>query len=259
MPRIRYSAQEPQGRPEPVPVWTTSLTAVWETDDDTIATLLPRPLVPADEPLVRARVSRVEFDGFVLGASVHCVRAVHDGLEGWYDLTMVMDREAAVTIGRETFGEPKKMGDVVLERDGDSVRGTVTRQGITYLELEGRVTGDLPLPPDATRTSFYFKFLLDPSGDGFDSDPSLVHCHREETWRSHEQVEGEVTLRESPFDPVVDLPVRTMRSFALEEHATKQWGELKQQVPSDWVLPFAHQRYDTIARLPKPEVAGAPA
>lgn len=259
MPRIRYSAQEPQDRPEPVPVWTTSLTAVWETDDDTIETLLPRPLERAAEPLVRARISRVEYDGFVLGASVHCVRAVHDGLEGWYDLTMVMDREAAVTLGRETFGEPKKMGEVVLDRDGDAVRGTVTRQGITYLELSGTIDGDLPLPEDATRTSFYFKFLLDPGAGGFDHDPSLVHCHREETWRTNERVDGHVTLRESPFDPVADLPVRSMRSFALEEHATKQWGEIKERVPAEWVLPFAHQRYDTIARLPKLEEVGTSA
>lgn len=252
----RYSAQDPPtDPPEPVGAWTTSLTAVWETDPGIIATVLPRPLEATEEPLVRARVSRVEFDAFTLGASVHSVRARHGDVVGWYDLTMCMDAEAAVVRGREMFGEPKKLGDIQLSDDGDQVSGRVTRNGITYLELRGRIVEDLPLPPDATRTSFYFKFLTDPGSVGFDSDPSLVYCHRAETWRSNQRVDGEVLLTESPFDPVIDLPVRMLASFTLEEHNTKQWGEIKEKVPAEHLLPFVHQRYDSIAQVSTPAPA----
>lgn len=256
MSPTRYSAQEPPASPpEPVSAWATSLTAVWETDPDLIPTVLPKPLEATDQPLVRARISEVKFGDFVLGASVHSVQARHGDLVGWYDLTMCMDAEAAVVRGRETFGEPKKLGEISLSIEGDEVSGSVTRNGITYLELRGRIVEELPLPEDARRTSFYFKFLTDPGSVGFDSDPSLVHCHRDETWRSKQRVDGEVVLKESPFDPVVDLPVRSLTSFTLEEHETKQWGEIVGTVPADDVLPFVHQRYDTIAQIPAPATA----
>ena len=93
----------------------------------------------------------------------------------------------------------------VPDRDGDNVRGTVTRLGTTFLEVGGRITEKLELPPENTRTSFYFKFLPSPDGKGFDAEPSLVYCRRTETTRSLQRVDAEVTLRESSFDPVADL------------------------------------------------------
>jgi len=59
--------------------------------------------------------------------------------------------------GRETFGEPKKLAEVTLTRDGDHVKGLVTRLGTTIIELSGRITGPLN-PIEGSRTDFYFKF-----------------------------------------------------------------------------------------------------
>jgi acetoacetate decarboxylase len=128
-----------------------------------------------------------------------------------------MTTEQSVIGGRETFGEPKKIGEVTLERDGDQVAGRITRLGTTFVEVRGRVTGTLPNPPDGRRTSFYFKFLPSPDGKGFDAEPSLVYCHRDETVRRLESVDGEVILRESRFDPVADVPVRRLREITLAE------------------------------------------
>ncbi len=260
MTTTRYSAQPP-GALVPAPAMTTtSLTAIWETDPGLVESVLPRPLEVTDQPQVRARVSMVNVPGprpFMLGASVHSVSARHGEVVGWYDLNMVMTSEAAVVGGRETFGEPKKLGEVRLDRDGSSITGSSTRMGTTFLQLTGTIGEAIDPPPPATRTSFYFKFLTDPAGGGFDSDPALVYCYREESFSMHAGIDGEVILTESPFDPVVDLPVRNLVSFTLLEHQTRQWGEIKQTVPSEWILPFAHQRYDSIARIPKPELAPA--
>jgi acetoacetate decarboxylase len=173
--------------------------------------------------------------------------ARHEGTDADYALVMPMTTEQSVIGGRETFGEPKKIGQVTLERHGDRVRGQVARMGTTFVEITGRVTGTLPNPPDGRRTSFYFKFLPAPDGKGFDAEPSLVYCHRDETTRQLEAVDGAVTLRDSRFDPVADLPVRRVRDITLAERRSTQHAEIHSRVPGEWLLPYVHQRYDDLS------------
>jgi acetoacetate decarboxylase len=99
------------------------------------------------------------------------------------------------------------------------------------------------------RVTFYFKFLMDPQGKGFDHDPSLVYCTRSEEQRLRERIDATVTLRDSDFDPVADLPVHRITSCIYSESNTTQRGEIQGTVPQEWLLPFAHQRYDHLATL----------
>ncbi len=232
-----------------VETWATTLTAVYETDPEAIAAVLPRPLTPSSEPLVRVTIATVDI-GLgrpPFGAGTFAVEAVHDGMIGGYPLVMPMTTEQAVVGGRETFGEPKKLAAVTLERDGDTVRGSFARLGVTFVEINGTIVGEDPPTPDRRRTDFYFKFLLDPSGGGFDSDPWLVHCHRDEKTRAVWKVDGEVILRESKFDPVADLPLRALRFIEFAERSSSQRGELISTVPGEWIQPFVHQRYDDLS------------
>ena len=171
----------------------------------------------------------------------------NEGTVGFYPLVMPMTTEQAVVGGRETFGEPKKLAEVVLERDGQSVTGRFTRLGITFVEVRGRLAGSLDPPGDEQRTDFYFKFLPAPDGKGFDAEPSLVYCHRRETTRALAGVEGEVILRDSRFDPVADIPVRRLREMTLAERRSVQRGEIHSRVPGEWLRPYVHQRYDQLA------------
>lgn len=163
-----------------VDTWATTLVATFETDPDAIAAVLPPPLAPPAEPLVRLTIATVDVGrGYpVFGAGTFAVHARHDDVEGDYALVMPMTTEQAVIGGRETFGEPKKLADIRLERDGDGVGATVhaafTRMGVTFVEVTGRVAEQLDPTPDRTRTSFYFKFL--PSPRARDSTGSRCWC-----------------------------------------------------------------------------------
>ena len=255
MGTIRYAARSPEEmrnrelEATTTPTWATVLTAVYETDPDVLAAVLPPPLRPSDEPLAKITVATVDMGrGIpVFGAGTFAVRAVHDDQVGYYPLVMPMTTEQAVVGGRETYGEPKKLGEVTLDRDGDRVRAAFTRMGTTFVEVTGTVTGELPLPPEDHRVDFYLKFLLDPAGKGFDAEPSLVYCHRDETTRKVESVDGDITLRESRFDPVADLPVRRVVSIELGERSTVQRGEIVGRVDGTALLPFVHQRYDDLS------------
>lgn len=255
MAPIRYAARAPeQVRNREVeattsPIWSKALTAVFETDPELIAAVLPKPLEPA-EPTARLRVAVVDMGSGlpVFGAGWFGVRARHGDVQGEYALFMPMTTEQATTGGRETFGEPKKIGEVALDSDGERVVGRIARMGSTVAELTGTLGPEQP-GYERDKVDFYFKAFPDPSGRGLQDDPALVHCHRHETARLLRPVEGDCKLLEAPLDPVADFPVRRLVSFDYAEIATSQRGEIVARVPADWVLPFIHQRYDDLSVL----------
>jgi acetoacetate decarboxylase len=253
MAKIRYGARsEEQLRNREVEAtsvdtWATTLVATYSTDPDVIAAVLPPPIEPT-EPQVKVTIATVDIAGYpTFGAGSFSVRARHEGTDGWYALLMPMTTEQSVIGGRETFGEPKKLGQVTLEREGGRVTGRISRMGVDIVTVTGRVSGDLELPGEDNRTDFYFKFLPSPDGKGFDSEPALVYCHRREHTRKLEAVEGDVVLQESRFDPVADLPVRQLGSIVLAERSSVQRGEIHGTVPGEWIRPFVHQRYDDLS------------
>jgi len=255
MTRIRYGARTVEElvnrevRATSVGAWATSLTAIYETDPDAVAAVLPPPLEPTGQPLVRVTVATVDIGRGLppFGAGTFAVQARHEGTVGNYPLVMPMTTEQSVIGGRETFGEPKKLAEVNITREGDELRGQVTRLGVTFIELTGRVVEQLEPPPEGERIDFYFKFLPAPDGKGFDAEPALVYCRRQETHRTLERVDGEVLLRESRFDPVADLPVRRLVEMTLSERRSVQTGEIVSRVPAEWLLPYVHQRYDDLS------------
>src|SRR5207248_4566751 len=115
-------------------------------DPDALTAVLPPPLKPTGRPLVRVNISEVDLPGYPLGAGSFAVAASHGGVDGWYPLVMPMTHERALTGGREVFGEPKKLGEVVVERDGLAVHARMARHGVSFVEVRGVVGEPLPLP-----------------------------------------------------------------------------------------------------------------
>lgn len=254
MPPIRYAARTEEElvnrevKATSVDVWATTLVAIYRTDPEVLRAVLPPPIEPTADPLVKVTVATVEIPGIpIFGAGSFSVRARHEGTEGYYALFMPMTTEQSVVGGRETFGEPKKLAQVELVRHGARVTGKVSRMGTTVIEIEGEVGEDADQPPDETRTDFYFKFLPSPDSKGFDHDPALVYCHRTERTRRQQPVQGTVTLRPSRFDPVADLAVHQLVGITLSERSSVQRGEIHSTVPGEWLRPFAHQRYDDLS------------
>ncbi|MEU9153410.1 acetoacetate decarboxylase family protein [Streptomyces sp. NPDC048417] len=254
MARVRYGARTEAeiaaARTTRLPdVWSTGVVAVWESDPDAVAAVLPPPLKPTGHPLVRVNISQVRLPGYPLGAGSFAVAAAHGTAEGWYPLVMPMTHERALTGGREVFGEPKKLGEVTVEREGGLVRAALARHGVAFVEVRGTVGTPLPLPEPAPKTDFYFKFLPAVDGSGFDGDPLLVHCVREEKVRRLERVTGEVILRESAYDPVTDLPVLRLLDITLGEKTSDQRGRVAERVDPQALLPYVHQRYDDLRQI----------
>ncbi len=247
---VRYAAIPDQptldAHAEAPKMWSRNLVAFYETDPEIIAAVLPKPLEPT-EPHVRINLAQVDMPTGPLGAGTFSVKCRHGDVHGCYDLLMIMTTEGAVVGGRETFGEPKKIGDASLRHDDSGeVVGVMSRKGVDIVEVRGRVAEPLEPEPLDERFAFYYKFLLDPEGGRFDADPALVHVRRTQEDRLRERIEGDIVLRESPFDPVADLPMHRIVSITYTESHQTQTGRIVQSVPAEWVWPFRHQRYDNL-------------
>jgi acetoacetate decarboxylase len=231
-------------------IWSQALTALYETEPEIVAAVLPPPLQPGPEPLVRITITKVEMPGLpAFGAGWIGVQARHEDRIGEYPVFMPMTTEQSLTGGREINGEPKKLAEVEVTRDRDRVAGRIARLGSTICEIVGAVSGGRE-NYELAKTDVWFKISPSPEAPGvLDQDPLLVYGDKTERTRVHEAVEGELILKEAPLDPVADLVVRRMVDINWTERASTQVGRIVGAVPRAGLEPYIHQRYDDLSVL----------
>lgn len=223
------------------------LTFWFETDADVLRALLPPPLEPTGEPLATAWIGQVgdsDCVGGFLGAALF-LRAHYGDIEGNYCLAMPMSTAEAVTFGRELYGEPKKLAAVSFQVRGDEVSGEVERRGAVLMRFRATLAEELPAGRRRTRI-FHFKFLPRPDGQGFDHPPLLVLVHSDFDTRLVRRARGEISLLDSPYDPVADLPVRRITQATYAEGDIYTRGEVLCQVDPEAFLPYAFAKMDDL-------------
>jgi acetoacetate decarboxylase len=225
-----------------------SIRAFYETDRAIAACLLPRPLIPGERPEIFVQFAHVTMhlpqQTVTIGAATVGVAASYESTRGYYVLAMPMEGEFVVIGGRETFGEPKKLAKVEFEVGGGRVRAAAERHGIDFLEVRGTL-GASTGPSQFEEHLFCYKAM--PSirkGEGFDGDVFLTRLDWKRNYVDVRPVTGEVVLRESAYDPLVDVPVRKLVRMEYCEGTTNTSGVILTKVPGEWLLPFWHGRYD---------------
>jgi acetoacetate decarboxylase len=198
----------------------------YRTDPKTVTAVLPRPLRPADDPLAAAFVARYPETNFGLTYNEGglFVAAEYRGERGWYCLSMPVDDDTAMIGGRERHGFPKKIADrISLDRDGPHVCGSVVRNGVELLRIEGEFTDPQPadlhlmgapaVDPDGRPcekvVSFLFKYFPAADGSAFEHLPDLI---RQVTlFRPRPGLltgETKIELSSTARDPLGEIPVR---------------------------------------------------
>jgi acetoacetate decarboxylase len=202
--------------------------------------VLPPGLEPADEPLVQVdvvEVGRSNCVGSFAGGGLY-VKARHDDRVGNYCLAMPMSTEAAITWGRELFGEPKKRATVALERNDDTISGRISRYGNPIVEIDATLDAERDVDP-AARTVFHYKYLPDATGRGFQFDPTLVAVTFESDLHRYETGTGSVSLATTEHDPLGEIVCEEVleTSYSVADIASSQ--ENLVTVDPDAFLPYA--------------------
>ena len=222
----------------------------YETHPEIVAALLPKPLKPAARPEVMIQFSHVVMRPSP-GVEIPCANATvavlseYEGRQGWYVLMMPMEGEWVVIGGRERFGEPKKLADVNFVNDGQTVKASITRQGVTFVEVEAKFADPIQ-PKKWMEHLFCYKALQNiETNYGFDGDCFLTQLNWDREWTSGANLSDiKVTFRESAVDPIVDVPIVKVTGGVYGKGSAITGGEILQKVPGEWILPFYWGRYD---------------
>ncbi|MBY8824005.1 acetoacetate decarboxylase family protein [Sphingomonas colocasiae] len=251
MVKLRY-VQGPVATPQSGGLNNTVRTvrALYETDAEIARALLPQPLVPAARPEIFLQFAHVAMHvtpetTVEIGALTLGVMCDYEGTRGGYVFHMAMEGETVVTSGRERFGEPKKIAETTFDKNGDHVRATCSRHGITYFEVEGTIGADQGKPEPFEEYFYCYKGLPSITTPGeFDGDVYLTRLNWKRNYSRHHGFDGAIRFHESAYDPIVDVPIRRMLSLDYVEGATNTSGQLLRTVPSEWIAPFWVQRND---------------
>lgn len=251
MAKLRY-VQGPVAAPQSAGLNNTVRTvrAVYETDPEIIQAMLPRPLQASARPEIFLQFAHVAMhvspeNTIEIGALTLAAMCDYEGTPGGYVFHMAMEGETVVTSGRERFGEPKKIAETTFDKNGDHVRATCTRHGITYFEVEGNLGADQGKPDPFEEYFYCYKGLPSISTPGeFDGDVYLTRLNWKRAYNMKRAFEGQIRFHESAFDPLVDVPIRRMVSMDYVEGATNTSGQLLRTVPGEYIAPFWVQRND---------------
>lgn len=228
----------------------SGIRATYETDREIIEALLPRPLEAIESPeiwlqMVHVAMHRSETETVEIGALTATVPCTYEGAPGAYCFHMAMEGESVVTSGRERFGEPKKIAETSFSRDGDFLRATCTRHGITYFEIEGTIGEKVDAPLEFEEHLFCYKGMpsIDTPGE-FDGDVFLTRLNWQRNYTDRRAMTGKITLRESAWDPLADIPVRKLVNMEYIEGGTATGGQILRTVPGEWIAPHWVGRMD---------------
>jgi acetoacetate decarboxylase len=224
-----------------------TLSVYFETDPDALRDILPPPLGPAPNPVAVGWVGEIGSSNatgpyFTAGLAV---RARYGDTVGNYILSAPVTTPEAMTFGREIFGEPRKLAKIVFEDQDEHVWGSAERHEIRILSMRGRCSD--PAPTGRQDIPYFtFKFLPRPDGSGFDSPPQLVQVTTDLTVLKARRGRGEMVFRDSPHDPLIDIPVRQVLDAVYAEGHSYTSGRVLTQVDSDAFLPYAFSKNDAL-------------
>lgn len=195
------------------------LQLVYRTDADRIADVLPPGLTPGANPYVYINIYNVPVKGEPEYGVSTKVEAVYNGMPGFYSLGLGIDQESAIFISQELNGQPKFPCSIRFFRLGDHVEASCTHQGYTFLEFRGDIAGPGELPAgDFDENEWWTKYSRAVGGveKSYDFPPHVVRVHSTNRVSHIENLDGVLTLRDSPWDPYTELlPLREQLSAQL--------------------------------------------
>ncbi|MCH2173025.1 acetoacetate decarboxylase family protein [Myxococcota bacterium] len=208
----------PQVNPGEISNWPI-LKIRYRTDPDKIAALLPPGIDPSENSNVSMNIYNLPVPDEPEYGILVMVDADYRGMPGFYTIGYGIDQESAIFISRDMNGQPKYPAEVTYYRMGDRVTARCSHQGYTFVEFEGTVTGPAAELPDYERNEWWIKVSRAVGGaeKSYDFPPHVVRMHSTYQTAHLEDVEGTLTLGESPWDPIRELlPQRELLSVQLD-------------------------------------------
>ncbi len=195
--------QEPMTSPGEISQWPM-LKIVYRTDPAKIAELLPPGIENSASPNVNLTIYNLPVNEEPEYGILMTVDATYDGIPGEWSLGYGIDQEAPIFICQSANGQPKFPCETAYYRLGDKVAARSSHQGYTFVEFEGTLGDEDPLPAEGIeRHEWWVKVSRQVGfGKGYDFPPHVVHIYGKYGPGHRVALNGTLTLRESPWDPI---------------------------------------------------------
>ena len=195
----------------------------YRTDPDKIAALLPPGIEPSDTANVSLNIYHVPVPDEPERGILIMVDADYRGTKGLYTIGYGIDQESAIFISRDMNGQPKYPCEITYYRLGDRVTARCTHQGYTFVEFTGTATGPSADKPQYEENECWIKESRAGGGaeKSYDFAPHVVRVKSTYATTYCEDVDGELALSDSPWDPINEL--LPMREFLSAQLDTPQW------------------------------------
>lgn len=186
-----------------------AITAIFETDEDAAAEMVPEGLTIPSPAIAFAIVVNYGFS--TLGAyneSYICIAVSNEGEPAAYTPHVVVDSDLAMAAGREIWGCPKKLGKIWMEHTGMGIMGVVERPAGNRL-CTVVVQPEAPAEPGPTLPGFNLRVMPSPmDGEALDC-AQLIEVRFTQSF--HSNWTGRATLSfggESTVDRWCALPIK---------------------------------------------------
>jgi acetoacetate decarboxylase len=194
--------KEPLTSPGEISQWPM-LKIVYRTDPAKIAALLPPGIDSSETSNVTLTIYNLPVNEEPEYGILITADASYRGIAGEYALGYGIDQESAIFISQFTNGQPKFPCHTDYFRLQDTVSARCAHQHYTFVEFEGKVGKEDPLPGGIERNEWWVKVSRQVGGGkGYDFPPHVVHVHGKYGPGHRVALEGKLTLRESPWDPI---------------------------------------------------------
>jgi acetoacetate decarboxylase len=229
----------------------------YPTDAAKIAALLPPGIDASDSANVHLSIYCVPVPDEPEYGCVVSVDADYRGQKGVYTLGYGIDQESAVFISRDMNGQPKYPAEIDFFLMGDNVNARVCHQNYTFIEYAGQKT-TVAESAEWTEYEWWVKNSRAVGGaeKAYDFPPHVVQVKSVYQPVHVVNLEGDLLLRESPWDPIAEsLPVKGAVSARLQQAIpTTREITLEGPLDPDAYWPFS----DTISGSRWPGQHGGP-
>jgi acetoacetate decarboxylase len=161
---------------------------------------------------------------------------------------MFMDRDVPTFFGRDLYGEPKKIANVSLFRQGDRASGFIERGGVRLIEIDARMGEDRG-PSSGTSADFNVKAMLAADGQGLDGDATITLAEYRAEILVNRPATAALHVRGTAHDPLNELPVLEVLGASYSEGDMAARCRAIGTIPGAEFLPYALGRHDDYTLL----------
>lgn len=180
------------------------------TTPEFVREALPPCFDPIKKPLGYVSIAQYQSKGmgdFPCGW-IH-LACSYKGTAGIFPIASYFSNATNITWIREVWGEAGKDSKTVLFEDGSHYFGYCQRHGSRIIEVEADVGPEQVKGQALDMPSKYFelKLILSAKDGNLECDPAVNIMHVHESATSYKTGKGHFNLRNSPFDPLGEIPV----------------------------------------------------